>query len=47
MAKAQPETLDACFKTPVLPAINAGAKKRKTCQKGKFQGITAKTVPMG
>ncbi len=25
----------------------AGAAKRKTCQKGKFQGITARIGPMG
>ena len=28
-------------------AIKAGAAKRKTCQKGKFQGMTARTIPMG
>ncbi len=28
---------------PTLPAIRAGAAKRTTCQKGKFQGITAST----
>jgi hypothetical protein len=30
-----------------LPATSAGAAKRITCQKGKFQGITARTAPSG
>jgi len=32
---------------PALPAIRFGAAKRKTCQKGKFQGMTASTTPSG
>jgi hypothetical protein len=47
MASAQRGTLEACFSTPTLPAIRAGAAKRKTCQKGKFHGITASTGPSG
>ena len=47
MASAQPETLPACFSTPALPAMSAGAAKRKTCQRGKFQGMTASTTPSG
>src|SRR5690606_26256914 len=45
ISKAQPLTLDACFKTPQLPAIKLGAKNLKTCQNGKFQGIIAKITP--
>jgi len=40
-------TLDACLSTMVLPAISAGAAARKTCQKGKFHGMMASTVPSG
>ncbi len=47
IASAHPGTLLACFRTPPLPAINAGAAKRNTCQNGKFQGITASTTPSG
>jgi hypothetical protein len=47
MASAEPGTLLACFSTQPLPAIKVGAAKRKTCQKGKFQGITASTTPSG
>ena len=47
IASAQPATLLACFSKPVFPAISAGARNRKTCQNGKFQGITASTVPSG
>lgn len=47
MARAQPGTLLACFSTPPLPAIKAGAAKRNTCQKGKFQGMTARMTPSG
>src|SRR5688572_22867393 len=43
----QPLTFDACLSTPTLPAINAGAAKRITCQNGKFQGMTANMVPVG
>ena len=40
-------TLEACFSKPTLPAIKAGAANRNTCQKGKFQGMTASTGPSG
>ena len=40
-------TLEACFKRPTLPAMRAGAANRTTCQRGKFQGITARTGPSG
>ncbi len=40
-------TFEACLRSPTLPAISAGAAKRKTCQNGKFQGITASTQPSG
>ncbi len=39
--------LAACLRSATLPAMSAGAAKRKTCQKGKFQGITASTAPSG
>ena len=47
MASAHWGTLDACLSSPTLPAISAGAAKRKTCQKGKFQGMTARIGPIG
>ena len=47
MARAQPGTFEACLSTAVLPAMSAGAAKRKTCQKGKFQGMIARTTPSG
>src|SRR6266581_4705671 len=47
MARAQPGTLEACFNIPALPAMSAGAANRKTCQNGKFQGMTASTTPNG
>ena len=47
MASAQPGTLDACLSTTALPAMSAGAAKRKTCQNGKFHGMTARTTPSG
>ena len=47
IASAQPGTLEACFSTAALPAISPGAAKRKTCQNGKFHGITASTTPSG
>ena len=47
MASAQPGTFEACLSTPPLPAISAGAAKRNTCQKGKFQGMIASTRPSG
>ncbi len=40
-------TFEACFSSPALPAISPGAAKRKTCQKGKFQGMIASTGPKG
>ena len=47
MASAQPGTFDACLSRPTLPAIRAGAAKRKSCQNGKFHGMMASTGPMG
>ena len=47
MASAQPGTLPACLSTTAFPAISAGAAARKTCQNGKFHGITASTTPSG
>ena len=47
MASAHRGTLEACFSNPTFPAINAGAAKRNTCQKGKFHGMTASTGPKG
>ncbi len=44
---AQRGTFEACFRTPALPAMSAGAAKRNTCQNGKFQGMTASTTPSG
>ncbi len=43
----RPGTFEACLSTAALPATSAGAAKRKTCQNGKFQGITASTTPIG
>ncbi len=40
-------TLEACLSRQVLPTISAGAAKRITCQRGKFHGMTARTVPSG
>src|SRR5207245_614427 len=47
IASAQPGTFEACLSTAPLPAMSAGAAKRKTCQNGKFHGITASTTPSG
>jgi len=47
MARAHPQTFEACLSSPALPAMRAGAAKRKTCQRGKFQGMTASTTPSG
>ena len=47
MATAQPGTFEECFITAPLPAISPGAANRKTCQNGKFHGITASTTPSG
>ncbi len=46
-ASAPCGTFDACLSSATLPAASAGAAKRITCQKGKFQGITASTTPSG
>ena len=47
MASAHCGTLEACLRRPTLPAMSAGARKRKTCQRGKFQGMTARMTPRG
>jgi hypothetical protein len=47
IASADCGTFDACLSSPTFPAISAGAANRKTCQKGKFHGITASTAPSG
>ena len=47
MARAHWGTLEACLSRPTLPAMSAGAAKRKTCQSGKFQGMTARMTPSG
>ncbi len=47
MASAHCGTFDACLSSPTFPAISAGAAKRNTCQNGKFQGMTARTGPIG
>ena len=47
ISSAQPVTLEACLSSTALPAMSAGAAARKTCQYGKFQGITASTTPSG
>jgi hypothetical protein len=47
IANAHCGTFDACLRTPVFPAMSAGAANRKTCQNGKFHGIIARTTPIG
>ena len=47
MSSAVCGTFDACFSSPTLPAISAGAANRITCQSGKFHGMTASTGPSG
>ena len=47
MASAQRGTVVACLSSAVLPTIRVGARKRNTCQMGKFHGITANTQPIG
>ena len=47
IARAHCGTFEACLSRPTFPAINAGAAKRNTCQKGKFQGIIARIGPIG
>ncbi len=40
-------TLEACLSSPTLPTMRAGAAKRTTCHSGKFQGMMARTTPIG
>ena len=47
IASAHCGTFGACLRSATLPAISAGAAKRNTCQNGKFQGMIAKTAPIG
>ena len=47
IASAHCGTFEACLSKPTLPAINAGAANRNTCQKGKFHGMIASTGPSG
>jgi len=47
IAVAHPGTFEACLSSPTFPAVRYGAANRKTCQKGKFQGMTASTGPSG
>ncbi len=47
IASAQPVTFGACLSRAAFPATRAGAAKRNTCQKGKFHGMIASTVPIG
>ena len=47
MASAVCGTFDACFSSPTLPTISAGAAKRITCHIGKFHGMMASTAPSG
>ncbi|GAB6938899.1 hypothetical protein JCM11754A_24260 [Isoptericola variabilis] len=47
IASAHPGTCGSCLSTPVLPAISAGAAKRRASQKGAFHGRTPSTVPSG
>ena len=47
MLSAERGTLEACLRSPTLPAMSAGAAKRKTCQNGKFHGMIARTGPIG
>ena len=46
-ASAAPVVFGECLSSAALPAINAGAANRNTCQSGKFHGITASTTPTG
>ena len=46
-ASAHCGTFEACLRRPTFPATSAGAANRITCQKGKFQGMTASTTPSG
>ncbi len=47
IASAVAGTFEACLSATALPAASAGAAARKTCQYGKFHGITASTTPSG
>ena len=47
IASAQRGTFVACLSSATLPAISPGARKRNTCQYGKFHGMIASTQPMG
>jgi hypothetical protein len=47
IASAEPHTLEACFRTHTFPARSAGIANRKTCQNGKFHGMTPSTTPSG
>ena len=47
MARAVCGTFDACFSSPTLPTMSAGAAKRMTCHIGKFHGMMASTAPSG
>ena len=42
-----PKQIEACFRTTVFPAKIAGTANLRTCQNGKFQGITPKITPKG
>ena len=42
-----PCTFEACFNNTVFPEIRVGIANLKTCQKGKFHGITPKIIPRG
>ncbi len=46
-ARAVRGTFGACFNSPTLPAMTAGAMNRVTCQRGKFHGMIASTAPSG
>ena len=47
IAREHPGTFGECFNNPAFPAMSAGAANLNTCQNGKFQGITANTIPKG
>ena len=40
-------TFDACLRRNPFPDSMIGPAARMTCQRGKFHGITARTVPIG
>ena len=39
--------IDACFRTTTFPARIVGITNLRTCQNGKFQGITPRIIPIG